>query len=65
MAWIETVNEADAAGLVKEYYQRSVKDRGTVGNIVKAFSLKPELLDEWMKFSRTVTFGGSSLGRRR
>ena len=35
---------------------------GKVSNIAKLFSLRPELLEAQHKFSRTLQFGGSSLG---
>lgn len=65
MAWIRTVDESEARGFVREHYEEYLKNRGYVPNIVKVHSLKPELMRRYFDFSHTVTFGGSSLGRRR
>ncbi len=64
MAWIQMVPEDKATGPLKEGYN----PRGrtiAASEIVKVFSLRPELLDVRLRFSRCTTFGGSSLGRYR
>ncbi|MFQ5914061.1 MAG: peroxidase [Nitrospinota bacterium] len=65
MTWIKTIEESGATGVVKEIYDASRRDRGYVGNILKAHSIKPELMRQYRVFSHTVTFGGTSLGRQR
>ncbi len=65
MAWIETVDESEAEGPLAELYDATRQQHGFVANILKAHSLKPELMAKWQAFSGAVTFGGSSLGRRR
>ncbi len=65
MAWIKTIDESEATGELKVHYDRARKTRGFVPNIQKINSLKPELLSRYYHFSRAVTFGGSSLGRKR
>ncbi len=68
MAWIKIVQEDEATGLVKEIYDRHLvhfERRDRVGEIVKVFSLRPELLRERVRFGNTMTFGGSGLGRFR
>ena len=65
MSWIGTVAESEAAGAVKEIYDKAREKRDYVGNIVKVHSLKPELMRAYQAFSHAVTFGGSSLGRER
>ncbi len=65
MAWIETIEESEAAGDVKEIYARARGRRGYVGNIVKVHSIKPELMRAYQEFSHSVTFGGTNLGRQR
>lgn len=64
MAWVNVVSEQEATGLVKQIYARS--KRGTMqSEIVKVFSLRPELMDIRVRFGDRMTFGGSGLGRYR
>jgi hypothetical protein len=64
MAWVKVVAEEEATGLVKQIYQRS--KRGSVqSEVVKVFSLRPELMDLRVRFGDRMTFGGSGLGRYR
>jgi alkylhydroperoxidase family enzyme len=68
MAWIKMVNESEATGLVREEYERHyalIKKQGGVGEIVKVFSLRPDLLRARVDFGNAMTFGGSGLGRYR
>lgn len=51
--------------IVETIYQQAAAKRGFVPNIVRAFSLKPDLLEAFWGMSHHVTFGGTSLGRRR
>ncbi|MGH7864379.1 MAG: peroxidase [Candidatus Binataceae bacterium] len=62
MAWIKTVSEDAASGLVADTYSQW-KGVGFVPNVVKAFSSRPELLELMTRTARTVTFGGSRLTR--
>ena len=57
MAWIRTVDESEAAGELKKYYDERRAAGATVGNIHKIHSMKPELLNAYYAFSRSVTFG--------
>jgi len=64
MAWVKVVAEDEATGLVKQIYQRS--KRGSVqSEVVKVFSLRPELMELLVRFGDRMTFGGSGLGRYR
>ncbi len=65
MAWIKTIEESEATGEVKEHYDEIGKKWGYVPNIRKVHSIKPELMRQYHAFSHVVTFGGSSLGRKR
>ena len=68
MAWIEFVEENEATGVVKEEYEQhllKIKKPGGVAEIVKVFSLRPDLLKARVAFGNTMTFGGSGLGRYR
>lgn len=49
MAWIKTVSEEQAEGLLREQYQAAQKSLGYVPNYIKAFSLRPEVYDAWTK----------------
>ena len=69
MAWIRMVGENEAMGVVKETYERSVSQGHSglteVSEIVKVFSLRPDLLLQYLAFWGSITFGGSGLGRYR
>ena len=65
MTWIKTIDEDEATGTVKEFYDHWQGIESTPTNIVKAHSLKPEIMTQWLALAGTVAFGGSSLGRRR
>jgi len=62
------VEESEATGVVKEKYDRNlqkIQKKGGVAEIVKVFSLRPELLQARVAFGNAMTFGGSGLGRYR
>ncbi len=42
MAWIQTVDEADATGIVKEEYDAAIARAGELYNIVTLFSVRPK-----------------------
>ena len=65
MAWIETIDEANAVGEVKAHYDEAREIWGFVPNIRKVNSIKPDLMLQLHAFSQAVTRGGSSLGRER
>ena len=66
MPYIKTIEESEAAGQIKEIYEKRMDHHsGKVSNIAKLFSLRPDLLEAQHSFSRAVQFGGSSLGVRR
>ena len=68
MAWVKMVEESEATGLVKEEYERHyalIKKKGGVAEIIKVFSLRPDLLKARVEFGNAMTFGGSGLGRYR
>lgn len=64
MAWIKMVGEEEATGLVKEIYQKS-RNGKQQSEVVKVFSLRPELMELRVRFGDRMTFGGSGLGRYR
>ena len=63
MAWIETIDEDDAVGLLKELYARMRDPRGPVDNILKIHSLNPASLRAHYDFYKTVMHGPSELSR--
>jgi len=66
MAYIQTIEESEAKGPLREIYdKRRDHHSGKVSNIAKLFSLRPDLLEAQHRFSRAIQFGGSSLGVRR
>ena len=65
MAWIETVQPEAATGELAEIYTTLQGHGRPIGNVVRAYSVKPALLRAAREFSHVVTFGGSSLGRRK
>jgi uncharacterized peroxidase-related enzyme len=66
MPYIQTIDESQATGKIKEVYQKRVMHHsGKVSNIAKIFSLRPDLLEAQHIFSRAIQFGGSSLGVKR
>ncbi|MBI4200309.1 MAG: peroxidase [Chloroflexi bacterium] len=69
MAWIRMVEEDEATGYVREAYERSLArdqlGKGGVQEVLKVFSLRPDLMAARTGFGSAMTFGGSGLGRYR
>jgi alkylhydroperoxidase family enzyme len=63
MAWIRTVSEEQATGGLAEIYSEIRRTFPAVPNVIKAFSQRPELLDQIRRVAMTATFGGSRLTR--
>jgi alkylhydroperoxidase family enzyme len=63
MAWIRTLEENDAHGLVTWIYRLLRWTRGSVPNIVKVSSLNPRLLVSLGPLFRTLMDGPSPLTR--
>jgi alkylhydroperoxidase family enzyme len=64
MAWIETLDETQDP-IVREIAEYRQGTHGYFPNVLQAMTLKPETLRRLLHFQDTMTFGGSSLGRRR
>jgi hypothetical protein len=47
MAFITTIAEEQAEGLLLDIYQTAQKSNGYVPNYIKAFSLRPEVYQAW------------------
>ena len=54
MAFIKTISESQADGLVQDQYQAALKSLGYVPNFIKAFSLHPEVYDAWTTLLSTI-----------
>ena len=63
MAWIRTVSESEATGIVREEYEAGIERAGRVYNIVKLFSIKPESLKAFINQYKVLMFGPSKLSR--
>lgn len=61
MTWINTVDEAEATGVVARYYEGSKRSWGGVDNIIKAHSLNPSALRALMTFYNGVMHGSGPL----
>ena len=65
MAWIHTISEQEAAGPLGELYDKLRRNPhfGVVPNVIKAFSLRPEIAAAVTRLATAATFGGSHLSR--
>ncbi len=63
MAWIRTIDEAEADGKLRELYARIREPWGGVDNIMKIHSLNPGSLQGHLEFYRTLMRGRSPLTR--
>jgi alkylhydroperoxidase family enzyme len=65
MAWIRTISEREAEGPLEDLYAklRHNPHFGLVPNVIKAFSLRPEIAAAITRLSSAATFGGSHLSR--
>ncbi len=65
MAWIRTISEQEAEGPLSDLYSKLRQNPhfGLVPNVIKAFSLRPEIAAAITRLSSAATFGGSHLSR--
>jgi uncharacterized peroxidase-related enzyme len=63
MAWNKVIDEADAAGKLKELYQQNREAWGGVDNILKIHSLAPETLSAHLVLYKTLMHGPGELSR--
>ena len=63
MAWIDTINERDANGSLKDQYAKLKDSRNSVDNILKIHSLNPESLDAHVQLYKTIMYGKSPIRR--
>lgn len=65
MAYIKVIQEEEATGELKEVYGKYAAKYGMAPEIRKVLSIKPGFVRTYDEWVRQITFGGSSLGRRR
>lgn len=68
MVWISAVAAGEATGIVKEVYEHSkgrIGISGDVADVVKVFSLKPDVLVAVENLRTAIKDGASGLGRAR
>ena len=63
MAFIETIQENEAEGRLKEVYDGLIESRGKVAEVHKIQSLNPESIINHMDLYMTIMFGKSPLKR--
>ncbi|MYF98741.1 peroxidase [Candidatus Poribacteria bacterium] len=54
MAWIQTVDETEATGIVKEEYDAAVARAGRLYNIVRLFSVRPNSMRAFVELYKVV-----------
>jgi alkylhydroperoxidase family enzyme len=66
MSYIKEIEPADAQGDLAEIYGKLMEARGgRLPPVMKVLGLKPGLLRQVEALNAVVSFGGSSLGRRK
>lgn len=60
MAWIQTVDEADATGIVKEEYDAALARAGQLYNIVKLLSVRPKSMRPFIELYIAIMFDEDS-----
>jgi uncharacterized peroxidase-related enzyme len=63
MAWIRTVEEEEATGELRVMYAGLRKRVGFVPNILKAYSLRPDVMRAMHSMYEALMFGPSALSR--
>jgi uncharacterized peroxidase-related enzyme len=63
MAWIRFIEEGEASGRLKEYYEHIKRTRGKIANILKVQSLNPDALKAHLDLYLALMFRKSGLTR--
>jgi uncharacterized peroxidase-related enzyme len=63
MAWIKFIEEIEATGKLKEYYEHVKRTRGKIANILNVQSLNPDALKAHLDLYLALMFGKSGLTR--
>lgn len=64
MAWINTIDEKEAKGELKEIYNEIKEKRGKISNIMKVHSLNPKTMKSLLNLYLNLMFGDSNLLER-
>jgi len=66
MSYIREVEPDEATGELKRLYDKVMGERGgRLPSVLKVMSLNPQAFARVEELNHTVSFGGSTLGRRR
>lgn len=66
MSYIRQIEASEATGELKDIYdQMMAAPSGRIAPVLQIFSLNPPLLGKVREMNSIITFGGSSLGRRK
>ena len=60
MAWIQTVDETEATGIVKEEYDAALERAGQLYNIVKLLSVRPKSMRPFIELYIAIMFDEDS-----
>ena len=63
MAWIDSIQEAEADGELKEVYAALDADARKLSNILRAHSLNPGAMERQLSFYKHLMYGKSGLSR--
>ena len=63
MAWIKTIDEAEADGALKHIYEEQRREAGAVANILKIHSLAPEVLSAHLAIYHAALHAPGELSR--
>ena len=63
MAWIRTVPDSEAEGLLKTLYTAIRRRAGRIFNVTRLMSLNPRAMQANMRYYEEVMFGESPLDR--
>jgi uncharacterized peroxidase-related enzyme len=65
MAFIRMIEPNQAEGRLKAVYEQDRGEWGQVSPVTRMWSLRPDALEKYLAFKKTVFFGGTTLGRAR
>jgi uncharacterized peroxidase-related enzyme len=65
VAFIRMIAVEEAEGALKALYDRDRAQWGEVSPVTRMWSLRPDALEKYLAFKKTVFFGGTTLGRVR
>jgi uncharacterized peroxidase-related enzyme len=63
VAFLRLIDVAEASGALRQEYEAAIERAGKVFNVVKAMSLRPNVLAASIQLYREIMFGPSPLSR--